>query len=62
MRNPIDELGPQLFLPMKYLDEVKNAPVSLFSFNAFSEKVRSLRWKYLLLGLIDEVADVSPQL
>ena len=39
MRNPIGELGPQLLLPMRYLDEVKNAPKSLFSFDAFSEKV-----------------------
>lgn len=39
MRNPIGELGPQVILPMKYLDEVKYAPTSLFSFVLFSEKV-----------------------
>ncbi|KAL5355556.1 cytochrome P450 [Aspergillus floccosus] len=38
MRNPIGELGPQLVLPMKYLDEVKYASTSLFSFPLFSEK------------------------
>lgn len=42
MRNPIGELGPQLLLPMKYLDEVKNAPTSVFSFKLFSEKVAKL--------------------
>lgn len=39
MRNPIGELGPQVILPMKYMDEVKYAPTSLFSFVLFSEKV-----------------------
>ena len=44
MRNPIGELGPMVMLPMKYLDEVKNAPTSLFSFQAFSEKMFFLRY------------------
>lgn len=39
MRNTVGELGPQVFLPMKYLDEVKNAPRSIFSFEVFSEKM-----------------------
>jgi hypothetical protein len=39
MRNPVPELGPQVFLPLKYLDEVKSAPTSLFSFEVFSEKL-----------------------
>ncbi|KAI0109881.1 cytochrome P450 [Daldinia grandis] len=39
MRNPVSELGPQVLLPMKYLDEVKNAPTSVFSFRAFSEQM-----------------------
>lgn len=44
MRNPVGELGPQLMLPMKYMDEVKNAPTSLFSFKAFSEKMFFLNY------------------
>ncbi|KAL0941607.1 cytochrome P450 [Colletotrichum truncatum] len=38
MRNPIGEMGPQVFLPIKYLDEVKRAPTTVFSFEEFSEK------------------------
>ena len=44
MRNPVGELGPQRMLPMKYMDEVKNAPTSLFSFKAFSEKMFFLNY------------------
>ncbi|KAF9886981.1 hypothetical protein FE257_010722 [Aspergillus nanangensis] len=44
MRNPIGELGPQLVLPMKYLDEVKYASTSLFSFPLFSEKAFLLNY------------------
>lgn len=39
MRNPVGELGNQVLLPVKYLDEVKRAPRSLYSFEAFSDKV-----------------------
>lgn len=39
MHNPVGELGNQVVLPIKYLDEVKRAPRSLFSFEAFSEKL-----------------------
>jgi hypothetical protein len=48
MRNPIGELGPQVLLLMKYLDEVKYASTRLFSFPLFSEKVCGLSqasWK-----------------
>lgn len=44
MRNPVPELGPQVFLPLKYLDEVKTAPTSLFSFEVFSEKLFLLNY------------------
>ncbi|KAI1505447.1 cytochrome P450 [Biscogniauxia marginata] len=44
MRNPVGELGPQLLLPMKYLDEVKAAPASVLSFTEFSEKAFLLRY------------------
>ncbi|KAF7182336.1 hypothetical protein CNMCM7691_001816 [Aspergillus felis] len=44
MRNPIGELGPQVLLPMKYLDEVKYASTHLFSFPLFSEKVFLLNY------------------
>ncbi|TWU72713.1 hypothetical protein ED733_004270 [Metarhizium rileyi] len=44
MYNPIGELGNQVVLPMKYLNEVKCAPKSLFSFEAFSEKVFLLNY------------------
>ncbi|EAW09122.1 cytochrome P450 [Aspergillus clavatus NRRL 1] len=44
MRHPIEELGPQVLLPMKYLDEVKYASTSLFSFPLFSEKVFLLNY------------------
>ncbi|KAK7979607.1 hypothetical protein PG989_012064 [Apiospora arundinis] len=44
MRNPIGEMGPQVFLPMKYLDEVKGAPKTLFSFDVFSEKAFLLNY------------------
>ena len=40
MRNFVDELRPQVFLPLKYLDEVKSAPESKLSFPYFSEMVR----------------------
>ena len=46
MRNPIGEMGPQVFLPMKYLDEVKRAPKSLFSFDVFSEKAFLLNYSH----------------
>ncbi|KAI1352954.1 cytochrome P450 [Xylaria sp. FL0043] len=39
MHNPVGELGNQVILPVKYLDEVKRAPRSLYSFEAFSEKL-----------------------
>ncbi|TDZ24976.1 Cytochrome P450 monooxygenase ccsG [Colletotrichum orbiculare MAFF 240422] len=38
IRHPVGELGSQVLLPVKYLDEVKKAPTDLFSFEAFSEK------------------------
>ncbi|KAI1170862.1 cytochrome P450 [Nemania sp. FL0916] len=44
MRNPVPELGPQVFLPLKYLDEIKTAPTSLFSFEVFSEKLFLLNY------------------
>lgn len=44
MYNPIGELGNQVILPMKYLDEVKRAPKSLFSFEVFSEKLFLLNY------------------
>ncbi|KID83944.1 cytochrome P450 [Metarhizium guizhouense ARSEF 977] len=44
MYNPIGELGNQVVLPMKYLDEVKRAPKSLFSFEVFSEKLFLLNY------------------
>ncbi|KAI1800655.1 cytochrome P450 [Daldinia bambusicola] len=44
MRNPIGEYGPQVMLPMTYLDEVKSAPMSLFSFRVFSEKMFFLNY------------------
>ncbi|KAI5928464.1 cytochrome P450 [Camillea tinctor] len=44
MRNPVGELGPQLLLPMKYLDEVKAAPASILSFTEFSEKLFLLKY------------------
>ncbi|KAI3317088.1 cytochrome P450 [Xylariaceae sp. AK1471] len=46
MRNPIGEMGPQVFLPMKYLDEVKRAPKTLFSFDVFSEKAYLLSYSH----------------
>ena len=39
MRNYIDELPPQVYLPLKYLDEFKAAPESQLSFPYFSELV-----------------------
>ncbi|KAI0479860.1 cytochrome P450 [Xylaria cf. heliscus] len=39
MRNPVPELGPHVFLPLKYLNEVKAAPRSLSNFEVFSEKL-----------------------
>ncbi|KAL2130490.1 hypothetical protein VTI74DRAFT_6344 [Chaetomium olivicolor] len=36
MRNYIDELPPQVYLPLKYLDEVKSAPQAKLSFPYFS--------------------------
>lgn len=38
IRHPVEELGAQVLLPPKYLDEVKKAPTDLFSFEAYSEK------------------------
>lgn len=39
MRNFVDELRPQIFLPLKYLPELKSAPESQLSFPYFSEMV-----------------------
>lgn len=39
MRNPADESRPQIILPLKYVDEVKNASVNRLSFPLFSEQV-----------------------
>ncbi|TLS29150.1 hypothetical protein PpBr36_02038 [Pyricularia pennisetigena] len=39
MHNPVGELGNQVVLPVKYLEEVKRAPRSLYSFEAFSEEL-----------------------
>jgi len=39
MRNYIDELGPQVYLPLKYLDQFKTAHESKLSFPYFSELV-----------------------
>lgn len=36
MRNYIEELPPQVYLPLKYLDEVKGAPQGKLSFPYFS--------------------------
>ncbi|KAK0641430.1 cytochrome P450 [Cercophora newfieldiana] len=36
MRNYIEELPPQVYLPLKYLDEVKSAPQAKLSFPYFS--------------------------
>lgn len=44
MHNPILELGPQVMMPMKYLDEIKSAPMSLFSFKEFSVKTFLLHY------------------
>lgn len=44
MYNPVGELGNQVVLPMKYLDEVKRAPKSLYSFETFSEKIFLLNY------------------
>ncbi|KAI0185013.1 cytochrome P450 [Xylaria flabelliformis] len=44
MHNPVGELGNQVILPIKYLDEVKKAPRSLYSFEAFSEKLFLLNY------------------
>lgn len=44
MRNPVEELGAQVVLPPKYLDEVKRAPTDLFSFEAYSEKAFLLNY------------------
>lgn len=44
MHNPVGELGNQVVLPLKYLDEVKRAPKSLFSFETFSEKLFLLNY------------------
>lgn len=41
MRNYIDELAPQVYLPLNYLDEFRAAPESQLSFPYFSELVRS---------------------
>ena len=37
MRNYVDELQPQVFLPLKYLHELKNAPEHKLSLKLFSE-------------------------
>lgn len=42
--NPVGELGNQVILPVKYLEEVKRAPRSLYSFEAFSEKLFLLNY------------------
>jgi ent-kaurene oxidase len=39
MRNYIDELPPQVYLPLRYLDEVKSAPQAKLSFPYFSSLV-----------------------
>ena len=39
MRNYVDELKPQVFLPLKYLDELKNVPESKLSLRLNSEVV-----------------------
>ena len=39
MRNPVNPNEPQLILPFKYLDEVKNAPQNRLSFPLFSKQV-----------------------
>lgn len=44
IRHPVGELGYEVFLPLKYLDEVKRAPMSLFSFEAYSEKSALLNY------------------
>ncbi|KAI1819730.1 cytochrome P450 [Xylaria intraflava] len=44
MHNPVGELGNQVVLPTKYLDEVKRAPRSLFSHETFSEKLFLLNY------------------
>ncbi|KAI0972715.1 cytochrome P450 [Xylaria arbuscula] len=44
MHNPVGELGNQVVLPVKYLEEVKRAPRSLYSFEAFSEKLFLLQY------------------
>ncbi|KAI8240675.1 Cytochrome P450 monooxygenase ccsG [Colletotrichum sp. SAR 10_99] len=38
IRHPVGELGSQVLLPTKYLEEVKKAPTDLFSFEAYSAK------------------------
>ncbi|KAK2003780.1 cytochrome P450 [Colletotrichum falcatum] len=38
IRHPVGELGSEVILPTKYLEEVKKAPTNLFSFEAYSEK------------------------
>ena len=38
-RNYVDELQPQVVLPLKYLHELKNAPESKLSLKRFSELV-----------------------
>ncbi|KAI0516800.1 cytochrome P450 [Xylaria bambusicola] len=42
--NPVAELGNQVILPVKYLEEVKRAPRSLYSFETFSEKLFLLNY------------------
>ncbi|KAK2052084.1 cytochrome P450 [Colletotrichum caudatum] len=38
IQHPVGELGSEVILPTKYLEEVKKAPTDLFSFEAYSEK------------------------
>jgi hypothetical protein len=39
MRNLVDDKRPLVILPLKYLEEVKNAPQDKLSFALFVEKV-----------------------
>ncbi|KAK8060829.1 Cytochrome p450 [Apiospora saccharicola] len=43
MRNVVDDRRPLVFLPRKYLDEVKNAPENELSFPKFMENLSILR-------------------
>ena len=42
MRNIVDDKSPLVILPLKYLEEVKNAPQDKLSFALYVEKVRLL--------------------